>query len=168
EGDDLVPPMACFGEGYGIQVESLTHDEMGWYSPTNEAYKAMVRRILEKVERNVDMIWDSESYFMEDAEYVIFSYGSAARPAYAAVKELRREGLKFGLYRPKALWPFNDSAVREAAVRVRKVFVVENNEGKIFRDVERVLKDKEVIPIPLIDLEVPNPDEIEEAVREWL
>ncbi len=166
--DELIPPMACFGEGYGILVESLTHDERGWYSPDNEAYKKMVKRLVDKVEKNVDIIWESEGYFIDDAEYLIFAYGSVARSAYAAVKELRSEGFSFGLYRPKALWPFKASDVQRAGAGAKKVFVVENNEGKIYRDVERVLKTKEVIPLPLIDLEVPTPDEIEEAVKEWL
>lgn len=44
--------------------------------------------------------------FMEDAEYVVTAYGSSARIAMDAVKEMRAEGLKVGLFTPISLFPF--------------------------------------------------------------
>ncbi len=166
--NDLVPPMPCFGEGFGVKVESLSHDERGWYAPDNETYKKLVWRLVKKIENNMSLIWDSERYFTNDAEYAIVAYGSVARPAYAAVKEFRREGYKFGLYRLKTLWPFNDRDVANSLRKIKKVFVVENNEGKMYREIARSVKSAEVISVPLINLEVPPPEEIEEAVKEWL
>ncbi|HDN01646.1 MAG TPA: 2-oxoacid:acceptor oxidoreductase subunit alpha, partial [Candidatus Bathyarchaeota archaeon] len=121
-----------------------------------------------KIEDNLETLTDSRTYFLEDAEIALYAYGSVARSAYAAVKELRKKGIKAGLYRPRILWPFNPGALRKEMARVKKVFVVENNSGKMFREVERTLKDKEVISLPLIRLEVPSPEEIMEAMREWL
>lgn len=166
--DDLVPPMAVFGEGYGLMVESLTHDERGWYSPTEEKYSEMVWRLIMKIEKNAHMIHDYETYFIEDAEYIIYAYGSVARSAYAAVKELRRQGIRIGLYRPKALWPFDEESLKKEAWRAKKVFVVENNSGKMVKEVERVLKGKEVVSLPMIRLEIPTPEEIGEAIKEWI
>ncbi len=166
--ENLVPRMAYFGEGYGILVESLAHDEEGYYSPNTETYERLVRRLVAKIERNSHLIVDNEEYLTRGAEYVIYAYGSTARSAYAVVKELRREGLRVGLFRPKALWPFDAGSLRKATESARKVFVVENNLGKMVREVERVLRDKEVIPINVIDLEVPPPDKISEEIRRWL
>ncbi len=166
--DNLVPEMAFFGEGYGILVESLAHNEEGFYAPNTEDYSRLVRRLVDKVERNADIIIESVNYMTSDAEYLIYAYGSTARSAYAVVKELRREGIKVGMFRPKALWPFDSKGLKEAAAKAKKVFVVENNLGKMVREVERVLKDKEVIPINVIDLEVPPPESISNEVMKWL
>ena len=47
--------------------------------------------------------WDT--YMTEDARLVVVAYGIAARIAKGAIKNLRAEGLKVGLYRPVTLWP---------------------------------------------------------------
>ena len=43
---------------------------------------------------------------VDDAEVLIFAYGSTSRSARYAVNELRKEGVKVGLFRPLTLWPF--------------------------------------------------------------
>ncbi|MCD6084506.1 MAG: 2-oxoacid:acceptor oxidoreductase subunit alpha [Desulfurococcales archaeon] len=167
-GEDLVPPMACFGDGYKVMVESLTHDERGYYSPTTEVQERMIRRLVEKVRRNSRLIIDYETYFTSSAEYIFFAYGSTARSVYALVKELRREGIRAGLYRPKALWPFDEGGLKKIASEAKRVFVVENNVGLMYKEVAQVLRDKEVISVGIIDLDVPSPDRIKEVISEWL
>lgn len=44
--------------------------------------------------------------YMDDAEYVVTAYGSSARIALDAVKEMRAEGLKVGMFQPVSLFPF--------------------------------------------------------------
>jgi len=167
-GEDLVPPMACFGDGYKVMVESLTHDERGYYSPTTEVQERMIRRLVEKVRRNSHLIIDYETYFTSSAEYMFFAYGSTARSVYALVRELRREGIRAGLYRPKTLWPFDEGGLKKVASEAKRVFVVENNVGLMYKEVARVLRDKEVISVGIIDLDVPSPDRIKEVISEWL
>ena len=166
--DDLVPPMADFGDGYHVLVESLTHDERGYYRPVNDVQKKLVWRLVSKIRRNLRLITESSTYFVDDADYLIVAYGSTARSAYALVKDLRSKGIKFGLFRPKSLWPLDEECLRKAALRSKKVFVVENNVGVYANEVSRVLKDKEVIPVPVINIEIPTPDEIWEVIREWM
>lgn len=48
---------------------------------------------------------------MEDAEYVIFAYGSCARICLDAVKELRNRGYKVGMFRPVTLYPFPEKQI---------------------------------------------------------
>lgn len=55
--------------------------------------------------------WDenevrSEDYLMEDAEYVVITYGTTARIARTTIDELREEGYKVGMIRPITLVPF--------------------------------------------------------------
>jgi 2-oxoglutarate ferredoxin oxidoreductase subunit alpha len=46
---DLVPPMACAGEGYRIHVTGLTHDERGYPDMSAEAHDRLVRRLVDKI-----------------------------------------------------------------------------------------------------------------------
>ncbi|MCS7108587.1 MAG: 2-oxoacid:acceptor oxidoreductase subunit alpha [Sulfolobales archaeon] len=166
--EDLVPPMASFGEGYRVMVESLTHDERGYYKATTEIQRKLVWRLINKVRKNMHMLVDSASYFVEDADYVIVSYGSTARSAYGLVKELRSRGVKVGLYRPKLLWPVDEESLIKSTRNAKKVFVVENNAGVYVNEVSRVLRHKEVFSIPVIDVEIPPPESIYEVMKEWM
>lgn len=49
---------------------------------------------------------DVEEYMTEDAELIITGYGIAARIAKSVVNDLRKEGHKVGLIRPKTISPF--------------------------------------------------------------
>ncbi len=49
---------------------------------------------------------------MDDAEYVIFAYGSCARICLDTVKHLRSEGFKVGMFRPITLYPFPEKQIR--------------------------------------------------------
>jgi 2-oxoglutarate ferredoxin oxidoreductase subunit alpha len=77
-----------------------------------------------------------ESYAVEDARLVLVAFGSTARAARKAVEIGREEGLKVGLIRPITLWPFPKEAIRQAASRVDKLLVVEDNDGQMVEDVE--------------------------------
>jgi 2-oxoglutarate ferredoxin oxidoreductase subunit alpha len=84
------------------------------------------------------------------------------------VKELRSKGVKIGLFRPKSLWPIDDDALIKACSKAKKVFVVENNVGVYVNEVCRFLKNKDVISISVIDLDIPSPEDILNVMREWL
>ncbi|RLF32182.1 MAG: 2-oxoacid:acceptor oxidoreductase subunit alpha, partial [Thermoplasmata archaeon] len=48
--EDLVPPMACAGEGYNVHVTGLTHDEKGYPVATDPEVQArLVRRLCDKI-----------------------------------------------------------------------------------------------------------------------
>lgn len=51
-------------------------------------------------------------HFMDDAEYVIFAWGSCARICLDAIKELRAEGHKVGMFRPITLYPFPEKQIQ--------------------------------------------------------
>jgi 2-oxoglutarate ferredoxin oxidoreductase subunit alpha len=130
--------------------------------------RKLVWRLVNKVRKNKYLVVDSASYFVDDAEYVLVAYGSTARSAYALVKELRSKGVKIGLFRPKSLWPIDDDALIKACSKAKKVFVVENNVGVYVNEVCRFLKNKDVISISVIDLDIPSPEDILNVMREWL
>jgi 2-oxoglutarate ferredoxin oxidoreductase subunit alpha len=73
--------------------------------------------------------------FMDDAEYMIVAFGSAARIAEKAIELARAEGIKVGLFRPITLWPFPEKEIAEAAKKLKGILVAEINAGMMIEDV---------------------------------
>lgn len=138
-GDELVPRMAGFGDGYRYHVTGLFHDETGFPSNSSKNADVMLRRIMDKVTDNEDDIITYDEYLTEDAEYLILSYGSTARTARGAVNRLREEGYKVGLFRPVTIWPFPEKRVRELAEGKKGILVAEMNLGQLVLEVQRVV-----------------------------
>ncbi len=65
----------------------------------NMAFQRKYREIARKETR-----W--ESWQMEDVEFAIVAYGTAARVARSAIARAREKGIRVGLFRPITLWPF--------------------------------------------------------------
>ena len=78
----------------------------------------------------------SESYMVDDADYVVVAYGASARVAKAAVREARKQGIKAGLIRPITLWPFPKQAMRDAAEHAKAFLCVEMSMGQMIDDVK--------------------------------
>ncbi|MGO9270344.1 MAG: 3-methyl-2-oxobutanoate dehydrogenase subunit VorB [Terriglobia bacterium] len=83
-----------------------------------------------------------EIYQTGDADVLLVGYGIVSRILRSAVEELRRDGLRAGLFRPITLWPFPSQALAEAAARVEKVLVVELSNGQMVEDVRLALNGK--------------------------
>ena len=96
-GEDLVPPMACAGEGYRVHVTGLTHDEQGYPLITPAVHERLVRRLVDKIRLNASKIIEVEEIEMADAQVVVVAYGCTSRTAREAVRILRSEGKKVGL-----------------------------------------------------------------------
>jgi 2-oxoglutarate ferredoxin oxidoreductase subunit alpha len=163
---DLVPPMACFGEGYLFHVTGLTHDENGRpQTDSAEAQQKLVQRLCEKIRRNTDKIVKAKKIMLEDAEVAVIAYGVASRAALSAVRKARAQGIKAGLLRLVTLWPFPDSMVSEVAQKVKALVVPEMNYGQIVREVCRVANDTPVAFLSKLGEEPHRPAEILEALR---
>ena len=139
---DLVPPMACAGEGYRVHVTGLTHDERGYPDMSAEAHDRLVRRLAEKVLRYREEYTLYEEVGLDDAEVAVVSYGISARVAYGALAQARQQGIKAGMLRLITAWPFPDERVRALADQVRGIAVVELNLGQMSREVERATRGK--------------------------
>jgi len=135
--DDLVPPMAAFGQdGYRFHVTGLAHDETGFPTNDHKEIDRLNRRLGSKLERHREAIVDVVHYRCDDAELALFAYGSVARGARQAVDEARAQGIPVGLFRPRTLWPFPDLEVRELAQQVETLIVPEMNLGQMAHEVE--------------------------------
>ncbi|MBM7854747.1 2-oxoglutarate ferredoxin oxidoreductase subunit alpha [Desulfohalotomaculum tongense] len=138
-GDDKVPPMACFGEGYRYHVTGLIHDENGFATEKPDAVQSHLKRLQDKILLHHSEIVDSEQVNTGEAEVVLIAYGSTARSAARAVRLAGEEGLKVGLFRPISIWPFPEQQLKELARKKVKFIVAEMNFGQLALDIERLV-----------------------------
>jgi 2-oxoglutarate ferredoxin oxidoreductase subunit alpha len=164
-----VPPLAAFGSGYRFHVTGLNKAQDGFPTTKAEYVDAEERRQVRKVEGEVARadIEKYEEYLTEDANVLVLAYGSTSRSARYAVNELRKEGIKAGLFRPITLWPFPEKRVAALGKQVKAIVVPEMNLGQMNLEVERVVKGScPVLHIGRVDGEPLNPGQIIEKVKE--
>jgi len=128
-------PMPIAGMGVRANIDSLTHDSMGYPSTDHQVSERMTRHLSHKIRDHEGEIWRWEESFMEDADVAVVSYGSAARSALAAVKRARAEGIRAGLLRLMTPWPFPDEIVERVSRRVSGMVVAEVNAGQMVHPV---------------------------------
>ena len=87
----------------------------------------------EKIQANETI---SETFMCDDADVVLTAYGTAARVCKKAVKMLREQGVKVGLFRPVTLWPFPQKELEAACAKAKKILTVEMSMGQMVQDVK--------------------------------
>ncbi|TLM98132.1 pyruvate ferredoxin oxidoreductase, partial [bacterium] len=134
-----VAPMPIFGRGFSAHVTGSSHDEYGMRKASApEAIDKIVRTINAKIALHTRQISSIEGTMLDDADIVLVAYGSCARTAQYVVKQARQKGLRVGLLRLMGIWPFPREGVREALESTHRVFVLENNLGQLFPEIERL------------------------------
>jgi len=164
--EDLVPPMACFGEGYHFHASGLTHDERGYpQTSSSEAQQKLVTRLCNKIRKNEDKIIRVEETMLDDADVAVVAYGIVARSALSAVRKAREKGIKAGLLRLITLWPFPERRVAQLAEQTKAIVVPEMNCGQMVLEVERKAKETPVAFLSKLGEEPHTPLEILEEIR---
>ena len=108
-----------------------------------------------------------EQQQMDDAEYAIVAFGSAARIAEKSVEIAREQGIKVGLFRPITLFPFPEKQIAELSKKVKGILVAEINAGQMVQDVRLAVNG--AVPVEQFGRLggiVPDPEEIVEALKE--
>lgn len=166
---DLVPPMACAGEGYHVHVTGLTHDERGYPIINAEAQEKLVARLVDKIRNNANKIIEYEEIHTKDAEVIVIAYGSVSRCAKEAVRMARDKGLKVGLLRPITIWPFPEKRIKALANKVKAFVVPEINYGQIAFEVERASCGlSRSMLIPKMGGSIHTPEEILKGIEEMI
>jgi len=165
--EDGVPPMANFGEGYRYHITGLVHSEKGLPISDSQQIDHFIKRINNKIEKNIKDILIYEEYLLDDAKITLIAYGSVARAAERTVKLAREEGLKVGLLKLLTIWPFCSEEVNKLAQQVDLIIVPEMNLGQMVLEVERASQGKcRVVPYGRVDGELINPIEILGKIQE--
>jgi len=149
-GEDLVPAMACIGEGYRVKGYSgLVRNKKGNPTSDPEAKDYLTRRLQNKIDYHLPEIQLSQERDTEDADVVIFSHGSVVRPAHRASTLARQKGIKTGVLKATTIWPFPREDIERLSKRVKAIIVPELNLGQIIGEVERWTKGR----IPVIGIQ---------------
>ena len=164
-GEDLVPDVARFGDGFRIHVTGLLHDETGFPSGSPLVTEQLLRRLHEKIDRVGAEIIHTEEAFMEDADCAVVSYGGTARTAYEAVRTARADGIRVGFLRLQTIWPFADAAIGRLAARVQRILVAELNYGQLTHEVTRAAHGTPVRPCLKYNMLDFTPQEIAADIR---
>ena len=159
-GADGIPAMARPGDGYRVHTTGLSHAEDGFPSQNPDIVSRNLGRLLAKLEPHRDAIDSWQEIACEDADVVLVAIGISARAATRAVEQCRARGLRVGLFRPITLWPFPESALREATAGARAVLVPELNAGQLSLEVERILGRERVAGLHRVNGEPITPAEI--------
>ncbi|MDO4746298.1 MAG: hypothetical protein Q4B18_07060, partial [Bacillota bacterium] len=193
----VVSPQEDFFKGANTLVEGQLHDDKGRRIGHLAGRSGdFINNINKKISDNVDVIADIDTYFMEDAEVAIVAYGSVVRPSINAVKKARKveddrimpkfriikdlfkkgipgtietdySHLKVGLVKINTVWPCPEELIRQATKDANVVIVPEMNVGKYYNEIQRVLKDKTVIPLSKCGGDIHTPNEIlDEILKE--
>ena len=107
-----------------------------------------------------------ETQNCEDADYIIVSFGSAARISEKAIENARAEGIKVGLFRPITVWPFPEKEIAAMAKGKKGVLVAEVNAGQMVEDVRLAINGE--VPVEhfgRLGGMVPDPEEIVNALK---
>ncbi len=124
-------------EGYRYHFTGLHHDRKGFPTEEIETCRKLIQRLDDKVTAHVDELESFEEFMCDDAEVLIVAYGSVSLAAKEAIRHLRADGIKAGLFRPITLWPSPEAKIKEYTDKIKDVLVVELNIGQYMDEVQR-------------------------------
>jgi len=159
-------PMSDFGGVHRYNVTGLYHDMWGFPTSEPRAVHELLHHLVDKIENRTNLIARYKEYYLEDAEHLLISYGSAARSARHVVENRRMRGERLGLLELQTLWPFPEDIVREKCAHAKSVIVVELNMGQILREVKMAVDEpQKVFLANRIDGVFINPEDILDILR---
>ena len=165
--ENLIAPLLPVGKGYRFHVTGLTHDYRGYPIINAEAQDTQVRRLVDKVRKHTEEIIWIEEQDIEGAEIILISYGISARVMQPAITRAKKDGIKVGQIKLVTVWPFPERRIREIAVKVKALMMVEMNFGQIYWEMERCAAGKcRCSLMGHAGGTVHNPDDIYKGIKE--
>jgi 2-oxoglutarate/2-oxoacid ferredoxin oxidoreductase subunit alpha len=162
-----VPPFVALGEGYRYNITGLIHDVSGFPTERPDEINDLLARLKRKVSEENKELVDTIQEGIDDADILIFAYGSSARAAKGAIELAQKKGIRVGLMRPRIIWPFPRTSLEAIIPKFKHVIVPELNQGQIVGEVERAVAGKaQVHLLSRIDGEMFSPKQILEKIVE--
>ena len=110
-----------------------TFTDRMYYDFIDEKYDAHIRERYNNMKENAQ---EWEEINTEDAGIILVAYGISSRICKEAIKLAEGEGIKLGLIRPIALWPFPQKAFNKANGKSKGYVAIEMNAmGQMVEDV---------------------------------
>ncbi len=134
----------------------------------DEALEQLNEELLETYQQIAENEVDYEEFQLEDAEYIMVAYGTSSRVCRSAIRELRKEGIKVGMFRPITLWPFPTEQLKKAAGNAKKILTVEMSAGQMVEDVKLAINGEvEVDFYGRMAGMLPDIEEIKERIKSY-
>jgi 2-oxoglutarate ferredoxin oxidoreductase subunit alpha len=127
-----------FFKGYRYHITGLHHGPTGFPTEDAKLCQDLIDRLFNKILAHTDEIESYEEFMLDDADIAVIAYGSVSLAVKEAIKELRKEGIKVGLFRPITLWPSPAKKLAEVAKKFEKVLITEMNKGQYIKEIQRV------------------------------
>ncbi|HHH19243.1 MAG TPA: 2-oxoacid:acceptor oxidoreductase subunit alpha, partial [Campylobacterales bacterium] len=158
-------------EGYRYHFTGLHHDSKGFPTEEIETCRKLIQRLEDKVMNHTDELELNEEFMMDDltgeeGEVLIIAYGSVSLAAKEAIRHLRAEGIKAGLFRPITLWPSPAETMKKHTDKIKNVLCVELNIRQYTEEVERVSGRLDIEGLYKVNGRAISPYEIVEKVKE--
>ncbi|QTA90879.1 pyruvate flavodoxin/ferredoxin oxidoreductase [Desulfonema magnum] len=161
-----VPGFLPIGGNHIVRQTSSTHGAPGYITTDPNEIAAMLERMKQKIEADVDKFTFAEAVIEPKAETMILCYGVTARAAKAVCNTLKAEGKPVSLLILKTLWPVPENFIRQKTEQVTNILVPEMNLGQYVREIERILKHKHIEFLGQMDGRLITPDRIKEVLND--
>lgn len=159
-------PMSDFGAEHRYNVTGLFHDMWGFPNSNSQVVGELLRHLVDKIENNVNNISMHKEHMLDDAEYILISYGASARSAIHLALDRRARGIKIGVIELQTLWPFPVDMIKEKCANAKAVIVVEMNMGQVITQVKSAVDNPQnVFLANRIDGELITPTDIKTLLR---
>jgi 2-oxoglutarate/2-oxoacid ferredoxin oxidoreductase subunit alpha len=159
-------PMSDFGAEHRYNVTGLFHDMWGFPSNNPRVVSELLRHLVDKIENSINAITHYKEYWLEDADYILVSYGSSARSAIHLARNRRSRGVRVGVLELQTLWPFPAELVREKCARAKAILVVEMNMGQVVTQVKNAVNNPDSVFLAnRIDGQLIAPSDIKTILR---
>ena len=170
-GEDEAAVLNPMFEGYRYHFTGLHHDAKGFPTEEIETCRKLIQRLEDKVMFHTDELELNEEFMLEDLgenDVLIIAYGSVSLAAKEAIKKLRAEGIKAGLFRPITLWPSPAERIKHWTDKVKNVLCVELNIRQYTEEVERVSSRLDIEGLYKVNGRPISPTEIVSKVKEMI
>lgn len=159
-------PMSDFGAEHRYNVTGLFHDMWGFPNSNPQVVGELLRHLVDKIENNVNNINMHKEHLLDDAEFILISYGASARSAIHLALDRRARGIKIGVIELQTLWPFPVDMIKEKCANAKAVIVVEMNMGQVVTQVKSAVDNPQnVFLANRIDGELITPTDIKTLLR---
>jgi 2-oxoglutarate/2-oxoacid ferredoxin oxidoreductase subunit alpha len=170
-GDDEPAVLNPMFKGYRYHFTGLHHDAKGFPTEEIETCRKLIQRLEDKVMHHTEEIELNEEFMLddfngEDGEVLIIAYGSVSLAAKEAIRHLRADGIKAGLFRPITVWPSPAESIKKYTDMVKNVLCVELNIRQYTEEIERVSGRLDLEGLYKVNGRAISPHEIVEKVKE--
>lgn len=156
-----------FFNGYRYHITGLHHGETGFPTEDGKIVEYNINRLFNKINAHTDEIELNEEWQLDDAEICIIAFGSVARGAKEAIVNLRKEGIKVGLFKPITLFPVPTKRLKEISSRFKNILICELNLGQYTSEIVKATLRDDYKTLLKANGRPISPQEIMQKIREF-